>query len=155
MKNRLHLTAILAVLILGMTAATTAAAPAVRVQDAIWAHDAIYDTVVTDTTFTSPPLQSTDIIYSFMMSGLDGQRSVAETAPGDPEFNGGRWNVHVATFTPSGIAAHDPDGDGLVNFELTNAEDVLLYEQLGHLMISPAGFYFECPMIPNRGNPQE
>jgi len=152
MKNSVGLTSILAVLVFAMTAATATAGPAVKVQDAIWAHDALYDTVVTDTSFTAPPQHSTDIIYSFMMSGLDGQRSVAEAAPGDPGFNGGRWDVYIVTFTPAGVAVHDPDGDGLVNFELTNAEDVLLHEQLGHLVINPANFYFECPMIPNRGN---
>ena len=151
MKHSIHLITMLALLVLGISAGTVNAARATRVENAIWAHDHIYDTVVTDTSFSVPPSGSTDIIYSFMLSGLDGQRSVAETAPGDPEFNGGRWDVHLVTFTPAGLAAHDPDGDGLVNFELTNAEDLLLHEELGHLVVNRANFYFECPMLPNRG----
>ena len=122
-----------------------------RVADAIWAHGLLYDTVITPTSFVSPPEQSTDVIYSFMMSGLEGQRSVAESAPGDPDFNGGRWTVKAVVFTPEGLDALDPDGDGFVNFELTTAEDVLQQESLGYLVIYDTAIYFECPMLPNRG----
>jgi hypothetical protein len=91
------------------------------------------------------------MIYSFMMSGLEGQRGVAESAPGDRDYNGGRWDVQMVTFTTSGMAAHDPDGDGMVNFELTSAEAVLEHEELGHIIINDADFYFECPLLPRRG----
>jgi hypothetical protein len=134
-----------------LAATLAAAAPATRVADAIWANDELFDTVVTDTSFMSPPLHSTDVIYSFMMSGLAGQRSVAEAAPGDADYNGGRWNVHIVTFTPAGIAIHDADGDGYVDFELTNEQQVHDSADLGHILISPANFYFECPLLPNRG----
>jgi len=135
----------------GLIASTAYGMGAAKVADAIWAHGELYDTVVTPTSFVAPPARSTDIIYSFMMSGLSGQRSVAEAAPGDPDFNGGRWNVQVATFTPQGVLAHDADGDGMVDFELTTAEDVLEHEALGHLVINAANFYFECPLLPSRG----
>jgi hypothetical protein len=128
------------------------AAQATRVEAAIWAHGELYDTVATDTVFTSPPLHATDVIFSFGGSGLEGQRSVAEAAPGDPDFNGGRWNVMIVTFTAKGKAVHDPDGDGVVNFELTDAEMVLHHAELGHLEIQPAGVYFECPMLPRRAH---
>jgi hypothetical protein len=49
------------------------------------------------------------------------------------------------------MAAHDPDGDGMVNFELTSAEAVLEHEELGHIIINDADFYFECPLLPRRG----
>ena len=86
-----------------------------------------------------------------MMSGLSGQRSVAEAAPGDRDFNGGRWDVQMAVFTAQGLMDHDPDGDGLVDFELTSAEEVEAHEQLGHIVINDANFYFECPLLPRRG----
>lgn len=54
-----------------------------RVAEAIRAYDNLYDTIVTPATFDALPEHSTDMIYSFMMSGLLGQRSVAESAPGD------------------------------------------------------------------------
>jgi len=129
-------------------AANAVAGKASHAADAIWVHDELYSTVATDTSFGSPPPQSTDIIFSFMNSGLTGQRSVAQYAPGDPEYNGGRWNVMLVTFTDLGKSIHDPDGDGEVNFELTNAEQVLHHAELGHLTITEPGVYFECPLLP-------
>lgn len=124
------------------------AGPAVRVADAIWANDRLYGTVATDTKFKSPPAHSTDAIYSFAGSGLEGQRSVSEAAPGDPDYNGGRWSVMAVTFTDLGLFMHDMDNDGMVDFELTNAEDVLAHAALGHLTIEDANVYFECPLRP-------
>lgn len=117
---------------------------------AVWASDALYDVILTDTSFKSPPARSTDILFNFAGGGLEGQRSVAEAAPGDPDYNGGRWNVMLVSFTDRGKLVHDPDGDGAVNFELTNAEDVLYHAELAHLVIVPANFYFECPLLPRK-----
>jgi hypothetical protein len=126
------------------------AAKAARSADAIWVHDSLYGTVATDTSFKSPPPQSTDVIFSFMGSGLDGQRSVAVYAPGDPEYNGGRWNVMAVTFTAAGQAAFDPDNDGTTNLEITNAEDLLEAAAMGYLTVAETGVYFECPLLPQR-----
>lgn len=142
----------LALMVLIATASVCFAQGSMRVADAIWVDGEIYDTVITPTTFVAPPAKSTDIIYSFMMSGLDGQRSVAESAPGDRDYNGGRWNVQMVAFTAQGLDVHDPDGDGMANFELTSAEEVIEHEQLGHIIINHANFYFECPLLPRRGN---
>jgi len=128
-------------------------APATRVSDAIWANDKLYDTVATDTSFLLPPLHSTDVIYSFMMSGLTGQRSVSASAPGDRDFNGGRWSVKMTIFTDLGKTVHDPDNDGAVNFELTSEEDILEHLALGHLDIFDTSFYFECPLLPRKNHP--
>jgi hypothetical protein len=151
MKNQLYIV-ILSILVVLTGTTALYAGGATRVAEAIWANDNLYDTIVTPTTFVAPPEHSTDRIYSFMMSGLSGQRSVAESAPGDQDYNGGRWDVQMVVFTAQGINAHDPDGDGFVNFELTNSEDVLAHEQLGHIIINEANFYFECPLLPRRGN---
>ncbi len=146
MTNKLVSSVILSAL-LGVLASNVLADRAVRAQDAIWANDTIYDTILTDTNFKSPPAHSTDALYNFMMSGLMGQRAVADSYPGDRHYNGGRWDVKLVTFTTQGIAAHDPDGDGMVNFELTNAADVLHHEALGHITIMDANFYFVCPLL--------
>ncbi|MDF1553178.1 MAG: hypothetical protein P1P84_08960 [Deferrisomatales bacterium] len=151
MRAPIIATSLATAILLLFAAQLAAAAPATRVANAIWAHDSIYDTVATDTTFMSPPLHSTDVIYSFMMSGLMGQRSVAEYAPGDREYNGGRWNVQVVVYTPAGLEEFD-DGSGFVTYELTNAEAVEEAADQGLLTIRPANFYFECPLIPNRGH---
>ncbi|WP_303720793.1 hypothetical protein [Malonomonas rubra] len=123
------------------------AGSATKVDKAIWAHGTIYGTIATPTSFNLPPVQSTDTIYSFMLSGLTGQRSVSESAPGDRNYNGGRWSVKVVLFTDQGKAIHDPDNDGAVNFELTSAEKVLEHEALGHLTIMDTSIYFECPLL--------
>ena len=121
---------------------------ATLVEDAIWANDAIYSTVLTTNSFRNPPRHSVDILYNFNMSGLTGQRSVSDAAPGDDWYNGGRWWVHMVVFTDAGKAVHDPDGDGEVNFELTNAGAVLHHaENLGHLEIHETEMFFSCPLV--------
>jgi hypothetical protein len=126
------------------------AARSIRVAQAVWAHGDLYDVVVTDTEFKSPPPRSLDVLYNFGDSGLSGQRSVSESAPGDRDYNGGRWAVTPVEFTPLGMAIHDPDGDGWVNFELKSAEQVMAHAALGHLVIHPVVRYFECPLLPRR-----
>jgi hypothetical protein len=121
------------------------------VSNALWANGETYDTILTPTSFNAPPVQSTDILYNFGMSRLDGQRGVAESAPGDRDYNGGRWDVKMVVFTDQGLDAHDPDGDGFVNFELTSADEVLAHEELGHILIMDTGIYFECPLLRARG----
>ena len=143
----LTLNTLFAVVLFGL-AVNALAGRATKVADAIWVHDRLYATVATDTSFRTPPPQSTDIIFSFMDSGLTGQRSVAQYAPGDPQYNGGRWNVMLVTFTELGKSIHDVDGDGVADFELTNAEQVLHHAALGHLIVTEPGVYFECPLIP-------
>jgi hypothetical protein len=128
----------------------TPAGGATRVEGAIWANGALYDTVLTPTSFRAPPSHSVDLLYNFGMSGLQGQRSVSESAPGDPTYNGGRWWVQMVVFTAQGRAVHDPDGNGIVNFELMTAADVLQHAALGHLEILDAGVYFECPLLPRK-----
>lgn len=127
-------------------AGTAAAGGATVVDNAIWADGELYGTVATPTSFNSPPLHSTDIIYSFSMSGLTGQRSVSEAKPGDRDYNGGRWNVKMVVFTALGLSIHDADGDGAVDFELVSDQQVLQHEMLGHLEIYDTGFYFVCPL---------
>jgi len=144
-RGRIGLVCGLAVMLVAV-AGVASAGGATVVDDAIWAHGRIYGTVATPTSFISPPLHSTDIIYSFSMSGLTGQRSVSEAAPGDRFYNGGRWNVKMVAFTALGLAVHDADGDGAVDAELTSAEEVLDAEFRGEVEIFDTGFYFECPL---------
>ena len=149
-RSKSRLTIIFAVAFSFMWLAA-AQAGATRVAEAIWAHGELYDTVITPTSFVSPPEHSTDTIYNFSMSGLMGQRSVADAAPGDPDYNGGRWIVMLPVFTDLGKQIHDADGDGIVDFELMAADEVASHVALGHIEVFPANFYFECPMLPRRG----
>jgi len=131
-------------------AAPAYAGGAVRVPGAIWAGGELYDTILTPATFRTPPAKSIDILYNFGMSGLQGQRSVSESAPGDPAFNGGRWSLKMVVFTDAGRDLADPDGDGIVNFELVSQADVLQQAAQGYLTILDTAIYFECPLLPRK-----
>ncbi|MEJ2582978.1 MAG: hypothetical protein P8127_15300 [Acidobacteriota bacterium] len=71
------------VIILAVGSLASAQGATVIAENAIWANGQLYGTVVTPTSFKNPPQRSTDIIYSFAMNELQGQRSVSEAAPGD------------------------------------------------------------------------
>jgi hypothetical protein len=64
----------------------------------------------TDLSRTGAPDHSFDTIYDF--GGL--QLNVATAAPGDRDYNGGRWRVHALEFTnyAAALAAHDANGSG-------------------------------------------
>lgn len=81
--------------------------------------------------------QSFDGLYKFD-NGVDGQLAVAEAAPGNPAYNGGRWIEIFVTWT-------DP----------TDAELVTSYAQLHDLIdagrvtiVEESGAYFQCPLLP-------
>jgi hypothetical protein len=133
-------------LVLALAAPMVTAAPAARGEEAIWADGTIWDTIDTGAHFKAPKNpNSVDKIYVFM--NLQGQRAVAEAAPYERDYNGGRWWVQAVDFTAAGLAVHDPDGDGVANFELTSDDAVLDHMALGHLTIAPTDVYFVCPLI--------
>ena len=113
-----------------------------------WVDDALYRTIGTPTNL--PDHGPKDGLYIFLGQedgGLDGQTPVAESKPGDRDYNGGRWDATVLTFTEAGRMVHDPDMDGVVNFELTSWEEVEHHIGLGHLEVVGPGPTFECPVI--------
>ena len=137
-----------AIALFALLASTTSLADrAQKVENAIWANGEIYGTILTPAGFKAPPSRSTDTLYNFGMSGLMGQRAVSSSAPGDKDYNGGRWTVMMVSFTTAGLAVHDPDGDGIANFELKSEDDVMRHLAFGHFTIMDANFYFECPLI--------
>ena len=82
--------------------------------------------------------QSFDKIYSFT-NGAEGQLAVAEAAPGNPNYNGGRWWGHTATWTadaPSPLPV------------LTSYDEVMSYADQGYLILEDAESYFQCPLLP-------
>lgn len=148
MKHLIQKLSFLILFLLGAASVNGASDKAATlVDDVIWANGEIYSTVLTTNSFKMPPAHSVDTLYNFGMSGLEGQRPVSDAAPGDGHYNGGRWSVQIVVFTELGRMAHDPDGDGIVNFELTTADMVLHHEAIGHLEIMPANFYFSCPLV--------
>lgn len=54
----------------------------------------------------------------------------------------------AVTFTAAGMAVFDPDNDGMVNRELTNAEDLMTAAEMGYVTITDTPVRFECPLLP-------
>ena len=83
-----------------------------------------------------------------MSNNPDGQLPVAEAAPGNPDYNGGRWFTHTVEWMAGGFMDH-----GIVPV-LTSEVDIEEHEHLGHLVITPGSFpdgppvYFQCPLLP-------
>jgi len=148
MKSRvINILAMFSLLALTATTSADAAGP-LRASAAIWSHGELYGTVGTPAVFTHPPEGTTDTLYNFGMSGLEGQRAISVSAPGDQDFNGGRWSVVLVTYTDQGMMELDQDHNGVVDIEITSEEDVQNYAQWGYLILTVTDIYFECPMLP-------
>jgi hypothetical protein len=98
----------------------------------------------TDLSQTGAPAHSFDTIYS-----IPGQPNVATAAPGDPGFNGGRWQVHAIAFNTNlatTVAAHDANNSG----DLDSDEEVdAALADAGAAGATDQGVVktFECPVI--------
>ena len=77
-----------------------------------------------------------DTIY-VLGSGL---ASVADAGPGDPGYNGGRWEVRFVTWT------------GMAPTQFTNADQVAAAAAAGQIQIGDVARRFECPLVPMRGS---
>jgi|SRR3990170_2953127 len=97
----------------------------------------MYRTVVTPTDLsgTGAPDSSYDTIYA-LGSGL---ANVAEAAPGDRDYNGGRWMVRPLTWN-------------VAPYQLESAEEVLAAALNEELNIGDTVAQFVCPVIPMRDN---
>jgi hypothetical protein len=96
-----------------------------------------YRTVGTPTDFsgTGAPASSYDRIYVLG----DGLVNVAESKPGDRDYNGGRWMVLPVTWHGAPV-------------QLTSAEEIEAYAAMGRLSIADAPVkLFACPVIPVGG----
>ena len=106
----------LRIVLLIAAAAVAAALPTVASSGvggpAFYVDGVTYRTVATPTDLsgTGAPDNSFDTIYEF--GGL--QLNVATAAPGDRDYNGGRWRVHALAFTnyAAALAAHDANDSG-------------------------------------------
>jgi len=95
----------------------------------IYAHDVAYRTVGTPTNL--PNNGKFDTIY---VLGGD-LANVADAAPGDMEFNGGRWEVRPISWVK------------ISPTQFTNAEQVAAAANSGDITIGDVVKRFECPMI--------
>jgi hypothetical protein len=96
----------------------------------IYASDKMFRTVGTPTDL--PNHGQFDVIY-VLGNGL---ANVAEAAPGEPGFNGGRWEVRPVTWLT------------ISPTQFTNAGQVEAAAAAGQVSLGDVVRRFECPLIP-------
>ena len=101
----------------------------------------------TDISGTGAPASSFDIIYDF--GGLQ-ESNVATAAPGDPDYNGGRWQVHALQFTDYEQAVEQFDANG--SDDLDSDEEVAAALASGAATDTGVVKSFVCPVIPQPGS---
>jgi hypothetical protein len=79
--------------------------------------------------------QSFDGLFKFPGGEIEGQLAVAEAAPGNPAYNGGRWIEYNVTWngTPELV---------------TSYAQLHALEMAGEVTITETGNYFQCPLLP-------
>ena len=103
----------------------------------VYADDRLFAT--RDATDLPPPSDgnehSFDEIYVFQGDSAEGQFPVAEAAPGEQDFNGGRWSVTVVEWTTDPVL-------------VTSDDDIHAREAAGEISVVAEGArYFECPLV--------
>ncbi len=125
-KRLLFISALVSISVLSAVAEAQIGPPA----GTIYASDQLFKTIGTPTEL--PERGQFDTIYALG----NGFANVAEAAPGEPGFNGGRWEVREVTFLT------------IAPTQFTNDEDILAAEAAGQISIGPVVRRFECPLIP-------
>jgi hypothetical protein len=112
---------------------------------AFYVDGVVYRTVgtPTDLSGTGAPDSSFDIIYD--LGGL--QLNVAESAPGDRDYNGGRWMVRAVSFSNYAGALADADVDMNNNDVLDSDAEVLAAIAAGYATDTGVVKQFVCPVI--------
>jgi hypothetical protein len=137
-------------LLLAFAGVAIAAGPSF--QAAIWGDGQLWSTkgLSTIPAPNSHNVQSFDKLYVIINSNNPlGQLPVAEAAPGNRNYNGGRWFTHTVEWTQAGFDAYG----GTVPV-LTSYDEIMDNYNMGYLDITPGSFvggplpYFECPLLP-------
>lgn len=142
MLRKLTVLSLVLVFILALAATAYAAPGRPNFGPAVFADGDVYGTKGT-TDLPGPNgknNQSFDKIFVFT-NGAEGQLPVAEAAPGNPLYNGGRWTAQSATWID------DLPHDKMV---LTSYDEVMYHANLGHITIVDAHTYFQCPLLPTK-----
>jgi hypothetical protein len=85
------------------------------------------------------PMQGRDNVYP-IVGGAEGQLPVAAVAPGDRNYHGGKWAVHVVMWTA-----------GVEPYLLTSEQEILAAYMAGDVSISRMlEADFKCPIQPGR-----
>ena len=133
---------ILLLVVLSLVVAVPALADAPNFSPAVYADGRAFGTKGT-TSLPAPNAhnaQSYDALineFDFHGEPVAGQLGVAEAAPGNPNYNGGRWIAYKA------IWASD-----VTPTLLTSWAQVEMEVQLGNLTLVLKDDYFQCPLLP-------
>ena len=113
---------------------------------AFYVDGQVYRTVATptDLTGTGAPAHAWDVIYDF---GGAQKMNVATAAPGDRDYNGGRWMVHALSF-PEGYPAAVASGDMNANGVLDSDSELAAAMKDGTATDAGVVKSFVCPVIP-------
>jgi hypothetical protein len=142
---------------LGVAATGSAAAEAPDFSPRIWGDGEQWGTKVTGV-IKNPEEHSLDkfFVVTNPYGDLDEDTlPVSEAAPGNNEYNGGRWWTHTVAWTEAGVAAHGNPPPLLTRYgPADDPASVQYHLEMGHLEVtegSPPGgppAYFRCPMLP-------
>lgn len=104
--------------------------PAIYADDQVWGTKGTADLPAPNGNNS----QSYDGLFRFT-NGVEGQLAVAEAAPNNPNYNGGRWIAYDTTWvgTPELVTSYD---------------QLMDLVQAGELTITESGDYFQCPLLP-------
>jgi hypothetical protein len=124
------LIALLAISIVPAFADSPNFGPAIYADDEIWGTKGTADLPAPNGNND----QSFDGLFKFT-NGVEGQLAVAEAAPNNPNYNGGRWIEYTVTWsgTPELVTSYD---------------QLMGLQQAGELTIMATGNYFQCPLLP-------
>ena len=115
---------------------------------AFYVDGSVYRTVgtPTDLSATGAPSHSFDTIYDF--GGL--QMNVATAAPGDRDYNGGRWQVHGLSIPSyaAALAAGDLNANGVLDSDSEVAAAIAAGAATDVGIVKS----FVCPVIPLPGS---
>ena len=100
-----------------------------------WVDCELFDGVVTPATF-DPDAGNFDELYAGGSGFKDGKPLISESKPGDQDYNGGRWHMNELKSSV--------DADKYQN--ACTVEDLDLND------FNSTENYFECPLLPRRGN---
>ena len=99
-----------------------------------WADCELFDSIVTPATF-NPESDPFDELYAGGTGFKGGVPLISESKPGDVDYNGGRWHMNMLK-------------DGVPEDKYADACKV---EDLDLSDFESTGNYFECPLLPIRG----
>lgn len=125
------ITALTAIIALLGTSGLLAQGPNPR--PGVWVDCQAYGSIVTKGTFT-PDHDNFDELYTTGFGFKDGTPLISDSAPGDSDYNGGRWHLN---FLKGGV---DPgkysNACSLADLDLNDFEST--------------DDYFECPLMPRK-----